>query len=234
MNAINNIIQDYKKNSQVQNQTFKNDSANTLLSFTRNKRPYLKLTFDEFSQKFIEAGNQILAKRPSGNSFKVIKEHIPFIRELYLYAICDRHSKLALNKGICLAGSFGIGKTVILQTITELFNYAEYSKNVRSINAKEYVTEINQDKSIVDFYKKRPLFIDDIGQETTSVNSYGTIIEPIRELISTRYDNGAFTLATTNFKYDSLKKLYGQHIVDRFYEMVTVVNLMGENLRLNN
>ena len=63
------------------------------------------------------------------------------------------------------------------------------------------------------------------------INDFGNKIQPIADLISFRYDNGALTHATCNYKIDTLTEFYGLTTTDRFKEMFNIIELKGESFR---
>jgi DNA replication protein DnaC len=83
-------------------------------------------------------------------------------------------------------------------------------------------------------YVRRPLFIDELGREESEVKDYGNVVKPVIDLFGLRYEEGARTYATTNFKYESLEKFYGEFIRTRMEEMMTYIQFPGESRRLKN
>jgi len=78
---------------------------------------------------------------------------------------------------------------------------------------------------------KRNLLIDDIGKESKDINDYGTIKNPLIDLISERYDNITWTFGTCNYSKESLIEFYGETIFDRFVEMFNILKLEGDQSR---
>ena len=93
------------------------------------------------------------------------------------------------------------------------------------------MAKLIRDNGGVEYYKLKPMFIDDIGKETKEVRDYGTIVNPVPDLFSVRYDFGAWTLATCNYKPKELTEFYGETIVDRFKEMFNYLVLTGKSRR---
>ena len=89
-------------------------------------------------------------------------------------------------------------------------------------------------QSSVEEYSRRPLFIDELGREESELKDYGNVVKPVIDLFAQRYENGARTYATTNFKYESFDKFYGEFIRSRMEEMMTYVPLTGESRRIKN
>ena len=86
----------------------------------------------------------------------------------------------------------------------------------------------------------RPLFIDELGREQLEVNDFGNKLRPVSELMALRYDTGARTFFTSNFKISTLSKGYnekgeligyGQYIGERIQEMANMVELPGDSRR---
>ena len=121
-----------------------------------------------------------------------------------------------LNKSILLSGAIGTGKTLMILSVINIIE-AGSNKIITKMHAKKMDKMIkSQEKG---YYDQRPLFIDDLGREPKEANTYGNKSEPLIDLISVRYDLGAWTFATTNFKDETLTSFYGAAIVDRFNEM---------------
>jgi DNA replication protein DnaC len=87
---------------------------------------------------------------------------------------------------------------------------------------------------------KRPLFIDELGREQLEINDFGNRIRPINDLMAARYETGARTFFTSNFKLETLSKGrsengeivgYGKYIGERIQEATNIVNLPGDSRR---
>ncbi|MGF2565373.1 hypothetical protein ACQUWZ_26070, partial [Ralstonia pseudosolanacearum] len=88
--------------------------------------------------------------------------------------------------------------------------------------------------------RKCPLFIDELGREQLEIYVDGVRIRPIEDLIAMRYEYGACTFFTSNFKIETLsqgyddkgKKIgYGEYIGERFREMCNIVVYPGRSRR---
>jgi DNA replication protein DnaC len=60
---------------------------------------------------------------------------------------------------------------------------------------------------------------------------YGTTHRPIEELIQRRYNKQAFTIATSNYNLDTLRKKYSDFVADRLKQMLNVIILDGKSRR---
>ena len=87
---------------------------------------------------------------------------------------------------------------------------------------------------------KRPLFIDEVGREQLEMNAFGNKMRPLADLMALRYNYGALTFFTSNFKLSTLSKGhnekgelvgYGKYIGDRIQEMTNIVEMPGESRR---
>ena len=92
----------------------------------------------------------------------------------------------------------------------------------------------------IDMLAKRPLFIDELGREQLEIAAFGNKIRPIADLMALRYNNGARTFFTSNFKLSTLSRGrnekgeligYGQYIGERIQEMTNIVEMPGESRR---
>ena len=87
---------------------------------------------------------------------------------------------------------------------------------------------------------RRPLFIDELGREQLEINDFGNRIRPINDLMAARYETGARTFFTSNFRLETLSKGrsengeivgYGKYIGERIQEATNIVNLPGDSRR---
>lgn len=159
------------------------------------------------------------------------------------------------RRGLLLYGDIGLGKTTLCTAIVGLVQHcksvvAEYSHANRWRLTKEqkqdewvwlrtpspsYTTaaEISQtsDSERARLAQASVLIIDDIGVEPVEVNTYGTKITPIVDIINERYANQRCTIITTNLDEDGIRARYGDRIEDRLKEMCDKVSFSGESYR---
>lgn len=60
------------------------------------------------------------------------------------------------------------------------------------------LADVIKEKGIKEILQ-RPIFIDELGREETEVKDFGTVMRPIVELISKRYEVGARILCNNKF-----------------------------------
>jgi len=199
----------------------------------------VSMSFEEFTELLTAYATEIMVNRSVLGRFRIDANNEPIIKQLYLYFIGHPDCAWNLNAGLIFAGKIGSGKTVLMTAFLKITD--EYTRRrTLVIHSKQLKNLLKKDIKDV-FYDKRPMFVDDLGKEETEIKDFGTIVRPWIDLFSLRYDNGARTYATTNFKMkDSdpkstdLTDLYGEFICSRMGETMTLVVIPGESRRLKN
>jgi len=149
-------------------------------------------------------------------------------------------------KGVYLYGSFGSGKSYILNALLN-----EISKKGVSCVSVYYPTLL---KKLKDSFSSKTLdyeqvfneleltevlLIDDIGAENNTAWSRD---EVLGSLLQSRMDNGRITFFTSNFNLEELEshlsetktsvdKIKSRRIIERIKQLCTVIPLIGENKR---
>ena len=156
---------------------------------------------------------------------------------MWLYIAGSKECKWNIHKGIYIGGKVGCGKTLLMQSFCEILHLIS-GRTVEMIPATLLHERIIHDG--IDQLAKRPLFIDELGREQLEISAYGNKIRPIADLMALRYNNGARTFFTSNFKLKTLSKGYnekgelvgyGQYIGERIQEMTNIVEMPGESRR---
>lgn len=136
-------------------------------------------------------------------------------------------------------------------------NYRENNMGFVFKSVTDLCTEFNSanneaaDKLFLEYGKKlkgwndgiiwNHVCLDDIGKEVVE-KSYTYTHNPIKTIINARYDRrnsgphemremgifGPITHATSNYGIESLKKLYGPALVDRFYQMFNIIEFESD------
>ena len=159
------------------------------------------------------------------------------IYQMWLYVKGDEECRWNIHKGIYLGGKVGCGKTLLMQAFCEILHLVS-GRTVEMIPATQLYQRIIDDG--INSLAKRPLFIDELGREQLEINAFGNKMRPINELMALRYNSGARTFFTSNFKISTLSKGfnekgeaigYGQYIGERIMEMTNIVEMPGESRR---
>lgn len=141
--------------------------------------------------------------------------------------------------GLMLCGGVGNGKSTMMKAIQSLLNVIritnQYDNTVygmRIKNAKSICEMILHDyNAFLDLSRCSLLGIDDLGTEPLAVLDYGNEKTPIVDLLSARYENRLFTIATTNLTPRQISERYGERIADRFKEMMEIVAFKNPSYR---
>lgn len=151
----------------------------------------------------------------------------------------------AIEKGLLLQGSIGLGKTRLLCSIATEFLRREEDVDVFYIDWNDLLREMRsgEDHSSRDFSAINQLInklslvsvllFDELGASKVSP----WVSDNIYYLFNKRYNNKRITVCATNF-YDnpsdgreSLTLRIGDRIRSRLYEMTTVVEICGDDYR---
>src|ERR1700743_235167 len=152
----------------------------------------------------------------------------------------------SLDKGIMLAGNFGVGKTWMMQL---------FQKNQRqcfNVRSAKYIADTFEREGEDSFYEfinpiKNPfndmdsflqtnsgLCVDDIGTEDIK-NHFGNKKNVIGDLIELRYSRrttGVMFHGTTNLTVEQLSEFYGGRVVSRMREIFNFIELPGKDRRV--
>lgn len=190
-----------------------------------------QLGYEDFCQVIITNANNILLKRGFTHKFEIDELNQDVIRQLFLYFIGDPACEWNIHAGLIFAGKVGCGKTLLMTAYIHLAN-SMARKQITMYHATELCDFVRENgiKSI----QSKPLFIDELGREPGEVVDFGNVKKPIIDLLAKRYECGARTYATTNFKISSLEEKYSQYIVSRIQEMCNYILLPGDSRRIKN
>lgn len=185
-----------------------------------------------------------------GIAHKYIDKNIEFERdnkkvwnELIKYAFGDTSCIYSLDKGICLIGKTGSGKTKTMEILNQFMliddiRYKKDDKYIRMkykiVSAKSIVGDyMTNGYASIDFYSDAAnLCIDDLGAESTQSKHYGTSINVIEEVIENRYLNGKLTHYTSNIKPEDVHEIYGARIYSRLMHSANIIIMNDKDFRL--
>ena len=196
-----------------------------------------RLTKENFWSLLNATAQAIMAKRGVYHPFVVDDYNREIVLQMWLYATGSKECKWNIHKGIYIGGKVGCGKTLLMQAFCQILNFIS-GRVIEMIPATLLFQRILDDG--INSLAQRPLFIDELGREQLEMNAFGNKMRPIEDLMALRYNNGARTFFTSNFKIATLSKGhnekgekigYGQYIGDRIQEMTNIVELPGESRR---
>lgn len=147
----------------------------------------------------------------------------------------EKQVKLALkeakknNKGLFIYGDTGTGKTHSLHAIANtkgrrVDNFVDLLSEFRDSVSKGYYHGKMIDITNVDI-----LFIDDMGAEKMTE----FVQEFVYSLLNRRYEKMKTTIIATNLTLEDFKERYGDRILSRVMEMCVLVEMSGEDRRIN-
>lgn len=146
------------------------------------------------------------------------------------------------QKGLYIAGPTGRGKTtfckILFATLSNCVLRYRYSDKIYLFNTI-CTTELLINKEYMktgDFYfmNRSSLFIDDIGQ-SKEVSYMGNRLDPLKEIVTERYDNMKYTFTsfTSNYpiNHRALTDQYGERVADRIQAMCNYYIINSKNFR---
>jgi DNA replication protein DnaC len=184
---------------------------------------------------YIEASNiyyKIAQKQI--HDFELNDFNKPIMRLLTQY-VCDDNSfeynGFSLKKGIMLVGNIGCGKTTLMKLYSTNQKQSYIVKSARlianefskdGISSLEYYYE--NIKFAPDSFGRNDysLCLDDIGTDDIKKH-YGESVNPIQDILLTRYDRNIITHGTTNLNAAQLRDMYGDRCFDRMREMFNFI-----------
>lgn len=156
----------------------------------------------------------------------------PYIKTLCFFLANDARFETELgfdlNKGLWVVGVPGVGKTRLIQSISQ--NEIHPIEIVSMIDVADTVKN-SGDYCLPDFNK---ILFDDVGSEQSTVNHYGTKINWFKDFMELYYSKRkAFNrlIVTTNCDFKEVEDLYGYRVRSRVREMFNVVHIKGDDRR---
>lgn len=210
--------------------------------------------FHSFKNMYkIKTGHEFNSKANDGEA-----KHLVYTL-IYYFQNCDQFFKSpllyspsgckpSLSKGLCIFGGFGVGKSITLQVLKDVYTHF-FPQNVifKFILASEIVQEYEtcEDSELSDFFKKYQnafLVIDDVKQERDA-NRFGKI-NLLKEILFQRLEKqNTTTILLCNYgtqKNPNDRNIdnciedfnkYDNRIVDRLYGRMNFLQMHGKSLR---
>ena len=217
-----------------------------------------KSAFQFFNDKpFNENANNSEGRKLARTLIAYFLNKKNFLKSPIIYSKLNEPS---LEKGLLIIGGFGCGKTSIIKTFHQMFQYAVSNpiivKDIEGtdqflgryklgfpfyttndvVDAYEKISE-KEEKDI--FWKRHNFgfkYYDDLMTERTASN-YGKV-EIFKDILEKRYSNNAKTMASMNYSgnsveetLDAISDKYGERVYDRIFEMFNIIDLHGKSLR---
>lgn len=198
----------------------------------------VEFSVEEFKELFLIRAQQVLWEHKYVGNFIIDNDNKEVLNLMYYYAMRSNMDQINSLAGIILNGAYGCGKSVIMSAFCRVLNDIKFCGNetIEEIHALELGDYIRQKGPIA--YARKPLLIQDMGKEDKSVNAFGTLINPISNLLAIRAEYGALTYGTTNMvisstddKVPSIDKHYRDFISKRLVEHVNLIVLPGKSRR---
>lgn len=203
----------------------------------------VQMDFTTYTQQILIRAKKLQQQFINDESFKDLFE------KLLLYFWEDEQFEIlgygSLNKGICIAGNTGVGKTYLL----ELFKFNP-RRNFTIVGCNSVANSYQSgglealDISYGQTKKRRgmncderiypSICFDDLGAERIPINYMGSQMNVMQEIIIDRYQNKCYpylTHFTTNLSGDQIEELYGERVRSRLREMVNFFELKGKDRR---
>ncbi|PJX22777.1 hypothetical protein CAP47_07055 [Psychroflexus sp. S27] len=176
-------------------------------------------------------------KERFGDHFKIYPTDHELIYKLCILMIQDKRNAkrlhLNLNKGVLLSGPVGVGKTSIMQLISEICHQKpEYkTKTAREIT---FAYNENGSKIISQYGNQKSYCFDDLGLEPTG-RFYGKDANVMAEVLLSRHELYTnyrtkpkfflkrMTHITTNLNASEIEERYGKRVRSKLREMLNLI-----------
>ena len=196
-----------------------------------------KLSYPVFEKYLVGYAQRWMARAGNPRPFIIDDLNKNIIINMYNWLTRNPQGEWNPDKGIYIGGSIGCGKTILMKGFLDVVAAASHYY-IPYIQAPLLFEKIQSGglKSM----RTCPIFIDELGREQLEIYVNGVRIRPIEDLMAMRYEYGACTFFTSNFKIETLsqgyddkgKKIgYGEYIGERFKEMCNMVVYPGKSRR---
>ena len=158
----------------------------------------VQFTCPDFKELFMIRANQVMLEHKNTGEFIIDDSNREVLNLMFYYATRTNQERINSLAGIVLNGAYGCGKSVMISALCRVLNDLQYcgKESIEEIHALELSDYIRQKGPIA--FARKPLLIQDMGKEDKSVNAFGTVINPIANLLAIRAEYGALTFGSTN------------------------------------
>lgn len=190
------------------------------------------VSIEDFKTLFVTRAQLAMADRKNFTPFIIDDSNRDTINLLFQY-VTRQQCNLNPYIGIVFNGAYGCGKSVLAETLCMVLNDLTWSEKnkIESVHSVELAEQIKKVGVIP--YAHKPLLIQDLGKEKKEINNFGTIVNPISELLAIRAEYGALTYGSTNMDREAFGVAYKEFILKRITEHVNLVFLPGKDRRPN-
>lgn len=206
--------------------------------------------FLDFYKK--ENGVEFIQNEETLNNIKPLILYFSKDKEFLNYGVKDINGKFLsvpnLDKGVCIVGGFGNGKTSIMNTFQKMFkglegySFGRFSSN-EIVMQYEHASKQKEPETLENFWKiltRSELYIDDVKSEPL-VLSYGKR-NLMNSLFQERYNKKLKTHISINYASGhndnvleallEFKTKYSNQVYDRIYEMYNIIEFKGKSKRI--
>lgn len=199
----------------------------------------------ECAQYCINVLNRLVITKNGGKNGLILTEDLnTFYQQLFAYLNQDKRveevntlgtkTNWSLDKGLFIAGGYGVGKTLILDFLREVkttFQISGVHTNAYQITKEYAIEQQNLDYlGYREIVKAKNLFIDEVGDEPKVSKSYGneenviyrTLKIKLDLIESQRFPKDKIFL-TTNLSIQELTERYGERVMDRIKGAMNVI-----------
>ena len=151
-----------------------------------------------------------------------------------IYQLCKNYTQhfSEQTKSLLFVGATGLGKTYLSTAIAKAL--LDQGKSVIYISAPELARRLeaarfkDEEGQLAQFFEADMLIIDDLGTETRTPYTVGTLTD----LMDQRIRLGRPMLFSTNLNLEGIQKAYDERIVSRLLGHFSYCYFYGEDLRI--
>lgn len=218
-------------NNSIASEIAKKESGK-VASYKKNiyhKRLFIKCSPDEFLEIVKLKGERIFREMGDDIPFDIDIYNKDIIQDLYYYATGNPKFSGNLRKGLWFwSTEYGTGKSTILQIMQELFN--DFNRKVFPLFECKTLGD-NYIKLGILYFKKRTIYLDDIGREQKLIKYYGNEIQTIPSIMHMRDKSGAWTHGSSQKPILKFNSIYGKVTTDRMTKAFNEIEFKGKTRR---